>query len=69
MNMQSGNIVIPALAADELDELLRLLHEALGDLSMEISATDNSEYRAALRARRDRLVSVDQKLQSIAPHV
>jgi hypothetical protein len=39
-------------------ELQRLLESALGDLSTEIAATDNAEYREGLRERRAVLESV-----------
>ena len=49
-----------SLSPDELDALRRLLDEALGDLSFEIADTENPDYRAHLRDRRDRLTSIRQ---------
>ena len=39
-------------------ELQRLLEGTLGDLSSEIADTDNAEYRAGLRERRNVLESI-----------
>lgn len=50
------------LTDDETAELVQVLDGALSDLSPEIAATDNPEYRALLRDRRERLRSVRAKL-------
>jgi len=52
------------LGDDEVAELHGLLSQTLSDLSSEITATDNAEYRRTLRARRDLLKSVDEKLET-----
>lgn len=43
------------LSADEADALRGFLGRRLGDLSMEISHTDNPAYRRMIRAQRDHL--------------
>ena len=45
-------------------ELQQLLESSLGDLSTEIAATDNAEYRQALRVRRRVLESVLYQLDN-----
>jgi len=52
------------LTLDDLqaDELRALLDQALGDLSYEITATDNPSYRAALRQRREALAAARAQL-------
>jgi hypothetical protein len=42
--------------------LAEVLDEVLGDLSAEIADTDNPEYRAALKRRRDHLRTVREQL-------
>lgn len=41
------------LSSEEIEELDRVLKEALGDLSPEIAGTDNAAYRAELERRRE----------------
>jgi hypothetical protein len=41
-----------------VEELRSLLDATLGDLSSEIAATDNPEYRQLLKDRRERLEAV-----------
>ena len=53
------NLVITREQADELHGLLVL---GLRDLSHEIAATDNAEYRAGLFERRQRLTEVSAVL-------
>ena len=55
-----------ALTNDEASELGQLLDAAISDLSMEIANTDNPAFKASLRARREALRSVSEKLASIA---
>ena len=50
------------LSAQELVHLRDLLDVAVSDLSPEIAATDNAEYRAGLRDRRESLRSIRNKL-------
>ena len=51
-------VVRVELSSEEIQELHRVLSGALAELSSEIAATDNAEYRRALRARRDVLEGV-----------
>lgn len=53
----------------EASELRDLLDGALGDLSSEIADTDNPGYRVALKERRERLRSVQDKLAAVAQRV
>jgi hypothetical protein len=46
------------LTEEQCAELQQLLESSLGDLSTEIAATDNYEFRESLRARRRVLESV-----------
>jgi len=46
------------LTEEQCAELQQLLESALGDLSTEIAATDNPEFREGLRQRRSVLESV-----------
>ncbi len=46
------------LTVEQCAELQRLLESSLGDLSTEIAATDNHEFREGLRERRRVLESV-----------
>ena len=55
-----------SLTTEEGNELGRLLDTAISDLSMEIANTDNSSFKASLRARRESLRSVRGKLEGIA---
>jgi hypothetical protein len=50
------------LSDDEAEELRRLLTGALSELSSEIADTDNAQFVRELRAQRDLLRSVEQKL-------
>ena len=52
------------LELDDADvrELRTLLAGALGDLSSEIANTDNAQYVRDLRARRDRLRAIGERL-------
>jgi len=50
------------LTMQEATHLRDLLDAAVSDLSPEIAATDNPEYRAGLRDRREHLRSVRGKL-------
>lgn len=46
----------------EAAELSRLVKEALSDLSLEISDTDNPEFRRTLRQRQEVLSALDQRI-------
>jgi hypothetical protein len=50
------------LTDTESTELRDLLDGSLGDLSSEIADTDNPSYRLTLKARRDHLRAVRDKL-------
>jgi len=50
------------LTTQEATHLRELLDSAVSDLSPEIAGTDNPEYRAGLRDRRESLRSVRSKL-------
>lgn len=50
------------LTTDEATALRELLDRHLGDMSAEISHTDNPAFRVHLRARRDALAAVRAKL-------
>ncbi len=53
---------------EEAAELVSVVDLALRDMSHEIAATDNSEYRARLVARRDVLRAAEAALRSgLAP--
>ena len=54
------------LSDAEAEDLRDLLDGALGDMSSEIAATDNVEYRASLKDRRNRLHDVRQRLDGSA---
>ena len=56
------------LSADQARELRTLLGGVLGDLSHEIAATDNAEYRVNLRERRDLLSAIRDRLESSSSH-
>jgi hypothetical protein len=51
------------LSADQARELHTLLDGVLGDLSHEIAATDNAEYRVKLRERRGLLSEIRNRLE------
>ena len=53
------------LTTDQAQELENLLGMCLPDLSSEIADTDNPEYRAGLRARRDRLSEIAETLSRL----
>ncbi len=57
-----GDPVTVELSADERDDLVGLLSDALGDMSSEIADTDNAGYRAGLVARRDRIRAIVGRL-------
>ena len=50
------------LSTTEASALAELLDGTIGDLSPEIAATDNPEYRAMLRDRRESLQTIRAKL-------
>lgn len=50
------------LSAEQVMELASVLDAALRDLSHEIAATDNADYRKMLRQRRELLKSIQGKL-------
>ena len=52
------------LTTDETTVLRELLDTHLGDMSAEISHTDNPAFRAQLRKRRDALTAIRAKLDS-----
>lgn len=52
------------LTSDQASELALLLDSALGDMSHEIASTDNYEYRAELKERREVIKSVRGQLGS-----
>jgi hypothetical protein len=52
------------LEENEAAELRHLLSGALSELSSEIANTDNAQYTRELRARRDLLRAVEEKLQA-----
>ncbi|MGO9341578.1 MAG: hypothetical protein ACLP6E_03520 [Acidimicrobiales bacterium] len=54
------------LSTDQARELRALLDGALGDLSHEIAATDNAEYRMIIRERRDILAAIRSNLETAA---
>ena len=53
----------------EATELRDLLDGSLGDLSSEIADTDNPSFRLALKARRDHLRAVRDKLAGVGQRV
>jgi hypothetical protein len=55
------------LTEGESAALREVLDRTLGDMSMEIAATDNPAFRTELRAHRDALRSVAQKLAGNVP--
>lgn len=52
------------LEENEAAELRRLLSGALSELSSEIADTDNAQYTRELRARRELLRAIEEKLQA-----
>jgi hypothetical protein len=50
------------LTEEEATELRQLLDETISDMSMEIADTDNPQYRATLRGRRERLAAIRAKV-------
>ncbi len=62
MTTPHGHQHVLAVDEAELLDLEVLLSGALGELSMEISDTDNAGYRAELKHRRDRLAAVHAKV-------
>jgi hypothetical protein len=54
------------LSDDQAHELGTLLDGVLGDLSHEIAATDNAEYRLRLRERRDLLTAIRSGLEALS---
>jgi hypothetical protein len=60
----NGTAIRLELTAQEAAHLRDLLDVAVSDLSPEIAGTDNAEYRAGLRDRRESLRSVRSKLGS-----
>ena len=55
------------LNASQYEALTDLVARSLGELSSEIAATDNWEYRKRLRFRRDRLMEVLRQLDAVTP--
>lgn len=53
------------LSMDEASVLREILEHHLGDMSAEISHTDNPEFRSLLRERRDHMKSVRDKLSDV----
>jgi hypothetical protein len=50
---------------EQAGELRSLLDATFRDLTHEISATDNAEYRAGLRERRDLLAAIRSQLGEV----
>lgn len=57
------------LDADERDVLTRLLERALGDLRMEIAATENYEFRQDLKAQEEVIKKLLVALRQVMPTV
>jgi len=53
------------LTMEQAQQLKTLLEQSLPELSHEIAATDNTQYRAELNAYRDRLVEVTEALSRL----
>lgn len=53
-----------SLSKEEANELLDLLTNTMGELSTEITDTDNAEFRRFLKARRERLQRILQALEA-----
>lgn len=54
------------LTDEEASDLADVLDEVVSDLSPEIADTDNPNYRALLRTKRDRLRSIRSRLNGRA---
>ncbi len=54
------------LSDEEANELRRLLEGALSELSSEIADTDNAMYVRELRARRDSLRGILERLGAVS---
>jgi hypothetical protein len=52
------------LSDEQVGELQSLLDATLRDLSHEIAATDNADYRAGLRHRRDVLATIRSEIEA-----
>jgi len=52
------------LSTEQAEELHRLLDDTMSELSHEIAATDNADFRAGLRERRDLLASIRGQLDA-----
>ncbi len=59
-----ANFMNLTLDSDQHEALRELVTHAVADLSPEIAATDNWEYRAMLRSRRDRLREISAQLEA-----
>jgi hypothetical protein len=57
------------LTIEQAQALNRLLEQSLRELSHEIAATDNAEFRAELNEYRDRLVEVTGALSPLPTEV
>jgi hypothetical protein len=64
---RDAHIIELLLDEGEATELVALLDAAIADLSPEIADTDNAQYRAMLRQRRDLLRSIRGKLSGELP--
>lgn len=53
------------LNEEEAAELQALLDAAISDLSPEIADTDNPNFRAMLRQRRDRLIAIRDRVAQL----
>jgi hypothetical protein len=62
-NRKKGTDVKLELTEEQAEELKALLEGALREMSHEIAATDNPEYRSALNGRRQILTAVADALQ------
>ncbi|HYA68472.1 MAG TPA: hypothetical protein VED63_07050, partial [Acidimicrobiales bacterium] len=60
--IQENVIMELQLSNEQAGELRSLLDATFRDLTHEISATDNAEYRAGLRGRRDLLATIRSQL-------
>lgn len=61
-SQKAGDDMNLDIADDDAEELRTVLDGILGDLSHEIADTDNAEYRAKLRQRRERIQRVREAL-------
>jgi len=55
------------LTDEETEALIILLKGNLADLSYEIADTDRSEFRDQLKARREVLVNLQEKIKNLSP--